>query len=183
MKTRTGVLLLACAVAVLLPLPSSVGQEGGGEPARAHTGSGIRATVIQLEGRTDRVEDILFKNEQLGILSLTKVPASAYVLRKGRATVTVPIRKIGRIDIDGERVRIAGVDGSAIEGDVDKQSRFFLTGKVSFGDFEVDMAHVKSVEFTHPKGADLYCEACNRLYENAEWKFCPIDGARLKAAE
>jgi hypothetical protein len=195
MKKAWGVMALVAAITLLLPISALVvGQEGGGgkdpgeksgkaEEEKSPTGSGISVVVIQTEGEKTTVKDLELKQEQLGIISLTLVPVDHYVIRKGKATVSIAIRKIERIDFDGDIARIQGRGEDRIEGKVDPESRFFLFGKVAFGEYKIDLAHVKSLEFIHPRERLLQCKSCNRIYANLEWQYCPHDGARLKDAE
>jgi hypothetical protein len=192
MKKAWVVFAVAAGFLLLLPISALVtGQEGGSgkeekgekEVKEGPTGSGISAVVIQTEGEKTTVVDLELKQEQLGIISLTLVPVDHYTLKKGKATISVPIRKIDRIDFDGEIARVKGRHGEKIEGQVDPENRFFLFGNVAFGEYKIDLAHVKSLAFVHPRERLLQCKSCNRIYANLDWQYCPHDGARLKDSE
>ncbi|MHC4598204.1 MAG: hypothetical protein ACYS47_04290 [Planctomycetota bacterium] len=196
MKKAWGIMALTAAILLLLPISALVvGQEGGGsgkDPGekeekgaekKIETGSGISVVVIQTEGEKTTVADLELKQEQLGIISLTLVPVVHYTLLKGKAVISIPIRKIDRIDIDGDIARVKGRGGEKIEGKVDPENRFFLFGKVAIGEYKIDLAHVKSLEFIHPRARLLQCKSCNRIYANLEWTYCPHDGAKLMDAE
>jgi hypothetical protein len=183
MKIRYAVAGIAVLCALVLPLSLTVGQDAGGdgekESPAAKSGSGILALVSQIEGEKTEVKDALFMEEKLGILSLTKDPSSSYTFLRGRANVTVQLHQIQRMEFDSEKVRIKGIDGKTIEGDIDKNRRYFLTGQLSFGAFEVEISDVRSLEFTHPKVQQKVCPSCNRLYIDPDWKYCPYEGAKL----
>ena len=186
MKKSWAVFGLIAVFAVVFPLASLVGQEppaGKPEAKGGPTGSGITAIVTQTEGVKSEIRDLELRQEKLGIISLTLVPVDSYMIRKGRAAVTVPIRKIDRIIFNGDEVSIKGSKGGTVEGKVDKDSRFFLFGTVAMGEFKIDMAHVKSLEFIHPQARLHQCPSCNRIFENKEWRYCPHDGARLKTED
>ncbi len=182
-----GFLLLLPISALVVGQSGGEGKEKEGEKHKKEkegpTGSGISVVVIQTEGEKTTVADLQLKQEQLGIISLTLVPVDRYALRKGKAIISVPIRKIDRIDFDGDIARVKGRGGEKIEGKVDPNNRFFLFGKVAFGEYKIDLKHVKSLEFIHPRTRLQQCKSCNRIYANLEWQHCPIDGAGLKDAE
>jgi hypothetical protein len=184
-KSWVGIGLIA-AFAALIPLATLVGQEPPDRDDKDKpppVGSGIKVIVTQTEGVKTEVSDLEMRQEKLGIISLTLVPVDSYMIRKGRAQVTVPIRRIERIIFNGEDVSIKGRKGSIVEGKVDTDSRFFLFGTVAMGEYKIDLAHVKSLEFIHPTGRLQQCPSCNRIYENKEWRYCPHDGARLKSED
>ncbi|GEM_PF-3583034 len=184
MKKAMGILVLAAVVLGLVALESTVGQEGDrGAKEEGPTGSGIKAFVVQTEGEKNEVENAHFQKEQLGLLSLTKVPTHTYTLHRGKAVITVPLRKIKKMIFTGDTVRVIGIAGKELEGQVVKNTRYFLFGNVRFGEFELDLHDAQSVEFVHPKAKQFLCRTCNRLYVNPEWRFCPYDGARLIEVE
>jgi hypothetical protein len=188
MKANLGTLALAAALLLALPLSSMVGQDekaGGGKPAAAaheEAGSGVKATVWQVDGTKSEVSDAFLQEEKIGILSLTKVPTDVFRIIKGKAAITTEIWRIVRIDVVGDTVRVTGAEGEPVEGTLDKNGRFFLLGKVGIGEFEINFADVRTVTFSHPKAKQLHCDACKRFYVQ-EWKYCPYEGARLKTVE
>jgi len=183
MKRTAGIALLVASLLIVLPFSLSPGQDGGKDEETRAQGSGIQAVVTQIGGEKTVVEEILFRKEELGILSLTKVPASTYILMRGKARISVMVTEIQRIEFDNEVVRIMGIDGQTLEGSMDQNTHYFLAGNVAFGGFEVDLADVRSIEFKHPKATQNLCPACNRLYINPSWKYCPHDGAKLKSVK
>ncbi|MHC5079718.1 MAG: hypothetical protein ACYTHN_11905 [Planctomycetota bacterium] len=194
MKKAPWILIFAGLSLLLLPLSFTVGQEGGDKKEEGKKeegkkeedaqpgskGSGIKAIIIQVEGERTEVEDIEFREEKLGIISLTKVPTNEYAILRGKAKITIHLSKIQRIDFDGKVARIKGVAGETLEGEVNEDAQYFLFGTVGFGKFELKMTDVRSIELVHPKEPQKFCNSCNRLFVRSDWQYCPYDGAKLK---
>jgi hypothetical protein len=142
----------------------------------------VKAVVWHTDGTKTEVEDLMLQEEKIGLLSLAKVPSDVYRVVKGKGTITTDVRRILRIDIVGDTVRITGDRGEPVEGMVDKNGRFFLLGKVGIGTFEIGFSDIRTVTLEHPKGKQLHCDACRRFYVQ-DWKYCPYEGQRLKTVE
>jgi hypothetical protein len=188
MRTTRRIGLLTAALVLALSFPATRGQEGkaGKEPppapAREEAGSGVKATVFQVDGTKTEIENAMLQEEKIGILSLAKVPTDVFRVIKGKGTVSIEVWKIQRIDIVGDTVRVTGDAGEPVEATLDKNGRFFLLGRMGIGTFEINFTDVRTVTFVHPKPKQLLCDACKRFYVQ-EWKFCPYEGARLKPVE
>lgn len=181
MTTRIG---LACAGAALVALAWSAApaQEPAGKPA-------AKADVVAEDttGTAHRLVQGRLFAETLGLLSVSLEPSDVFQLTVGAGTVKIPVRKIRRVEFAGETpgawtaVTVTDIDGGTVSGKPVTPAKWELRGQMADAAFAEDtltLDRVRSLQFTRDPAARA-CTKCQRIYADAEWRYCPHDGQRL----
>ncbi|MFH1008893.1 MAG: hypothetical protein V1800_15565 [Candidatus Latescibacterota bacterium] len=147
---------------------------------------GIRATIIDRAGT--RFEVTSFQYHEHDTFSFSR----------GSEWKTMKFRKIKKIEFLGDgkdeevSIGVTLLDGEILAGTVrveglgsggytSSTSSPTFTGKTNLGKFVISIKDTKEVIFRHEKQVEKTCPACTKSFQQEGYRYCPYDGAKLRA--
>ena len=178
-------LTFVLAATILAPrlVPSAIIDQTAGEgpvaAARPQGDSGTPAVIGAAGGESKEATNVELTREELNLTSVTREHAEFFTYMLGKARVTIPLNEVRRIEMDGDKVRVTGLDDCVLEGMADADAGYAVSGFHGNARFEAGLMSLRSVEFPSHAHSWRHCPLCSTDYRDPDWLYCPKDRTEL----